>query len=148
MEDVNNFMEACGQTETTRDLKNDKLVNFRMSLIDEEVGELKEALKNKDRIEVIDALADILFVVYGAGVAFDIDLDKAFDIVYESNMSKFCSTEEEAQETVEYYLKNKKQLGYDSPAYRKHGYIWVVYNKSTGKILKSINYTPAKFDGM
>jgi predicted HAD superfamily Cof-like phosphohydrolase len=148
MEDVNNFMEACGQTETTHDLKNDKLVNFRMSLIDEEVGELREALKNKDRTEVIDALADILFVVYGAGKAFDIDLDKAFDIVYESNMSKFCNTEEEAQATVDYYHKNKETLGYDSPAYRQYGYLWIVYNKSTGKILKSINYTPAKFAGL
>jgi predicted HAD superfamily Cof-like phosphohydrolase len=138
------FMDTCGQTETTPDLNNEKLTSFRMSLIDEEVGELREALKNKDRVEVIDALADILYVVYGAGKSFGIDLDNAFDIVHRSNMSKFCKTEEEAKKTVEWYKINDSR--YDSPEYRQKGDLWIVYNKSTGKILKSVEYTPAKFD--
>ena len=54
-------------------------------------------------VETIDALADILYVVYGAGASFGIDLDKAFDIVHRSNMSKLCQTEEDAIETVRIY---------------------------------------------
>ena len=99
---------------------------------------------------MIDALSDILYVVYGAGASFGIDLDRSFNIVHESNMSKLCKTEDEAQKTVSNYerLWNEKTSPYDSPDYRRadDGINWVVFNKSTGKILKSINYTPAKFD--
>lgn len=127
-----------------------KLINYRMSLIDEEVNELRDAIKNKDFIEIIDALADIEYVVLGAYTALGIDADKAFDIVHKSNMSKLCKTEKEAQYTVEYYNKNKDKLGYDSPKYRKSddGEHYVVYNESTSKILKSIQYTPANFTSL
>ena len=99
-------------------------------------------------VETIDALADILYVVYGAGASFGIDLDKAFDIVHKSNMSKLCISEKEAIETVEWYKKNSTV--YDSPSYRKSedNKFWVIYNKSTGKVLKSIKYTPANFEEM
>ena len=143
---VDFFMNISGQTETSIDLNNEQLTSFRMALIDEEVEELREALINKDRVEVIDALSDILYVVYGAGKTFGIDLDKSFDIVHESNMSKFCKTEEEAKETVKYYEQNIKL--YKTPTYRQNGDLWIVYNGDTGKILKSINYIPAKFIGM
>jgi len=143
---VDFFMNTSGQTETTIDLNNEQLTSFRMALIDEEVEELRDALINKDRVEVIDALSDILYVVYGAGKTFGIDLDKSFDIVHESNMSKFCKTEEEAKATVKYYEQNIKL--YKTPTYRQNGDLWIVYNEDTGKILKSINYTPAKFIGM
>ena len=75
-----------------------------------------------------------------------ISFDKAYDIVSESNMSKLCKTEEEAQKTVEIYLKENPQR-YDSPSYRRSddNINWVVYNKSTMKILKSYKYTPANF---
>jgi predicted HAD superfamily Cof-like phosphohydrolase len=118
-------------------LEDTKLVSLRLGLIDEEVAELKEAIKNKDRKEVVDALSDILYVVYGAGVSFGIDLDKAFDLVHKSNMSKVCETEEIAKETVEWYKKDGR---YDSPAYKKSGDKFMVYNESTGKTLKSIHY--------
>ena len=99
--------------------------------------------------ETIDALTDILYVVYGAGVSFGIDLNRAFEIVHSSNMSKLCVDENEAQDTVLWYKEQFKQgkLPYDSPAYRRSDdeKYWVVYNESTGKILKSINYTPADF---
>ena len=126
--------------------ENPDLVKLRLSLIQEEVRELQDAIKDKNFTEVVDALSDILYVVYGAGVSFGIDLNKSFDIVHESNMSKSCKTEEEAQQTVEWY--NNNDTPYDSPDYRKSddGKYWVVYNKSTGKILKSINYTPANFE--
>lgn len=129
--------------------ENPELVNLRLSLIEEEVKELKEGLKNKDMNEVTDALADILYVVYGAGVSFGIDLDEAFKIVHFSNMSKLCDSEKDAEDTVKWYIENQSHR-YDSPAIRKseYGDKWVVYNKSTGKVLKSIYYKPATFDNI
>ena len=66
----------------------DKINKLRLDLIREELNELTEAMKNKDLLEVADALTDILYVTYGAGHAFGIDLDKCFDEVQNSNMSK------------------------------------------------------------
>lgn len=128
--------------------ENPKLVKLRLSLIIEEVNELKEAIENHDFVEVIDALGDIKYVVDGAAASFGIDLDKAFDLIHISNMSKLCKTEDEAKETVEWYLKNDKR--YDTPSYRKseNEEYYVVFNESTGKILKSINYDPVKFDSL
>ena len=83
------FMETFGQ-----DVKNqpsfstDKINKLRFDLIKEELDELKTALDNKDLLEVADALTDILYVTYGAGHAFGIDLDKCFEEVQNSNMSK------------------------------------------------------------
>lgn len=127
--------------------KNPELIAYRLALIKEEVAELEEAVATKDLVETIDALADIIYVVQGMGCSLGLDLDKAFDIVHRSNMSKVCSDEETAKRTVEYYQNNKERLGYDSPDYRKSadGKHFIVYNKSTMKVLKSINYTPAKF---
>jgi hypothetical protein len=120
-----------------------------MNLIREEVRELEEAVKNHDYTETVDALADILYVVYGMGSSIGMDLDKAFKIVHDSNMSKLCKTEEEAEKTVEWYYQEYKKgtQPYDTAAYRKSdcGEYWVVFNASSGKILKSINYTPANF---
>ena len=83
------FMKTFGQ-----DVKNkpsfstDKINKLRIDLIKEELNELQEAMKNNDLLEVADALTDILYVTYGAGHAFGIDLDKCFDEVQNSNMSK------------------------------------------------------------
>ena len=66
----------------------DKINKLRIDLIKEELEELTEAMKNKDLLEVADALTDILYVTYGAGHAFGIDLDKCFEEVQNSNMSK------------------------------------------------------------
>lgn len=122
--------------------KDPRLLALRMGLIREEVRELEEGVAKKDYVETIDALADILYVVYGMGVSIGCDMDEAFRLVHESNMSKLCTDEEEAKATVQWYLDN--DTPYDSPAYRKsqNGKYWVVYNQSTGKILKSINYKP------
>ena len=86
------FMKTFGQ-----DVKNkpsfstDKINKLRVDLIKEELEELNEAMKNKDLLEVADALTDILYVTYGAGHAFGIDLDKCFNEVQNSNMSKLDS---------------------------------------------------------
>ena len=128
-----------------------KLVELRMGLIREEVQELEDAVREHNFTEVIDALGDILYVVYGAGCSFGIDLDRAFDIIHRSNMSKLCRTEKEARETVQWYREDEKASSiYDSPAYRRStdGNHWVVYNKSSGKILKSIYYPAADFSSL
>ena len=83
------FMKTFGQEVKNKpSLSNDKINKLRIDLIKEELDELKEAMDNKDLLEVADALTDILYVTYGAGHAFGIDLDKCFDEVQNSNMSK------------------------------------------------------------
>jgi predicted HAD superfamily Cof-like phosphohydrolase len=230
-------------------VENKDTARLRYNLIHEEITELEDALKAQDFIEVIDALTDILYVVYGAGATFGIDLqksfvqyclnekilncniengthfeniigggtkiklshimkncfnnkgdmeyvnsivsymkvgleeleniliknispnklesslhyinylvynlgkylkidlDKSFDIVHNSNMSKVCSSHSEAEDTVEWYKNNESR--YDSPKLFESKNFpgkYLVRNESTGKALKSINYTPANFD--
>ena len=86
---VKTFMETFGQEVKTRpSFSSDKINSLRYDLIKEELEELKEAMENKDLLEVADALTDILYVAYGAGHALGIDLDKCFEEVQNSNMSK------------------------------------------------------------
>jgi predicted HAD superfamily Cof-like phosphohydrolase len=86
---VKTFMETFGQEVKTKpSFSTDKINNLRYDLIKEELEELKVAMENKNFLEVADALTDILYVTYGAGHAFGIDLDKCFDEVQNSNMSK------------------------------------------------------------
>ena len=83
------FMKTFGQdVKNEPALSTDKINKLRMDLIKEELEELSEAMDNKDIVEVADALTDILYVTYGAGHAFGINLDKCFDEVQNSNMSK------------------------------------------------------------
>ena len=82
-------METFGQeVKTKSSFSTDKINSLRYDLIKEELEELKEAMENKDLLEVADALTDILYVTYGAGHAFGSDLDKCFEEVQNSNMSK------------------------------------------------------------
>ena len=88
-EKVGNFMKTFGQEIKKKpSLSSDKINKLRLDLIQEELGELKAAMKNNDLLEVADALTDILYVTYGAGHAFGINLDKCFNEVQNSNMSK------------------------------------------------------------
>ena len=83
------FMKTFGQEVKNKpSFSSEKINNLRYELIKEELNEFKEALKDKDILEVADALTDILYVTYGAGHAFGIDLDKCFEEVQQSNMSK------------------------------------------------------------
>ena len=86
---VKKFMETFGQEiKEKASFPNDKITSLRYDLIKEELDEFKEAIDKKDIKEVADALTDILYVTYGAGHAFGIDLDKCFEEVQNSNMSK------------------------------------------------------------
>ena len=88
-EKVGLFMKTFGQEiKTNASFSSDKINLLRVNLIEEELNELKDAIKNKDLKEAVDALTDILYVTYGAGHAFGVDLDKCFEEVQNSNMSK------------------------------------------------------------
>jgi predicted HAD superfamily Cof-like phosphohydrolase len=87
------FMKTFGQEVKSKpSFSTEKINKLRLDLIKEELDELKEAMDNKDLLEVADALTDILYVTYGAGHAFGINLDKCFDEVQNSNMSKLDET--------------------------------------------------------
>jgi len=88
-EDVKKFMETFGQMVRTRpQFPDEKTMQLRCDLIKEELNELEQAMKTKNLKEIADALTDILYVTYGAGYAYGIDLDKCFKEVQRANMSK------------------------------------------------------------
>jgi predicted HAD superfamily Cof-like phosphohydrolase len=94
--------------------------------------------------KVVTLLIMMIVTSYRMGIILKFDVDEAFNLVHESNMSKLCKTEEEAQKTVDDYKKKYDDCSssYDSPYYYKKEKYYVVKNQSTGKVLKSINYTP------
>ena len=88
-DDVKTFMQTFGQEiKIKAKFPEEKIVKLRYNLIKEELNELQNAIKTKDLKEIADALTDILYVTYGAGHAYGIDLDKCFSEVQKSNMSK------------------------------------------------------------
>lgn len=115
---------------------------LRVSLLQEELNELKEAIENKDITEIADALADIQYVLSGAVLEFGLKdkFDELFAEVQRSNMSKACSTMQEAVATLSHY----KQKDGTEGRYEKVGDKWVVYRNSDDKVLKSVEYSPAK----
>jgi predicted HAD superfamily Cof-like phosphohydrolase len=123
------------------DLKRAKL---RVDLIAEELKELEEAIANNDFVEVADALCDIQYVLAGAVLEFGLGekFKDLFDEVQRSNMSKACSSEEEAQQTVDYY-KAKGTEAY----FQKDGDKFLIFRKEDNKTLKNINYSAADIKG-
>lgn len=117
---------------------------LRVALIAEELKELEAAIQDKDIVEVADALCDIQYVLSGAILEFGLaDKFKAlFEEVQRSNMSKACSSEEEARKTVDYYMRKDGTECY----YRQEGEKWLVYRKSDNKTIKSVGYSPANLE--
>ncbi|WP_039054624.1 nucleoside triphosphate pyrophosphohydrolase family protein [Sphingobacterium sp. T2] len=115
---------------------------LRVSLIAEELKELEEAIREKDRIvEIADALCDIQYVLSGAVLEFGLGekFNALFEEVQRSNMSKACKTKEEAEATMKYYKETK---GVDS-YYKEVDGLFLVFREGDNKTLKSINYSPA-----
>lgn len=116
------------------------------------VNDLNRYVEEKDFDNVTYSLVSLLDTVYKLGIEFGIDLNRSFELVHESNMTKFCKSVEEAELTVEQYKHQYKQQvsRYKNPAYRKSpdNIHWVIYDKDTDKALKSMNYTPVTFDTM
>ncbi|MGC1241947.1 MAG: nucleoside triphosphate pyrophosphohydrolase family protein [Chryseosolibacter sp.] len=114
---------------------------LRVALIAEELKELEAAIRERDIVEVADALCDIQYVLSGAILEFGL-ADKFHDLfeeVQRSNMSKACGSEAEALQTVEYYRNKDGTECY----YRQEGEKWLVYRKSDHKTIKSVGYSPA-----
>jgi len=122
-------------------IPDEKRCELRVSLIAEELKELQEAIEDNDMVEIADALCDIQYVLSGAILEFGLGdkFKELFDEVQRSNMSKACDSEEEAQETVDYYTNERDTECY----YKKEDGKFLVFRTSDNKTLKSINYSPA-----
>lgn len=114
---------------------------LRVSLLQEELEELKEAINNGDIVEISDALCDLQYVLSGAVLEFGLaeKFKKLFDEVHRSNMSKSCQSKEEAQETLQHYKEKDGTTGRIEKVEDR----FIVYRESDNKVLKSINYSPA-----
>ncbi len=125
----------------TPTIPDEKRCALRISLLAEELDELRQAIEDKDMIEIADALCDLQYVLSGAVLEFGLGEKFAdlFDEVQRSNMSKSCATMEEAEATVAHYKKTK---GVDSYI-KKSGDHYLVFRKGDDKTLKSVNYSPA-----
>lgn len=117
-----------------------KRCDLRVELIQEELNELQQAIIDNDMTEVADALCDIQYVLAGAILEFGLGnkFSDLFNEVQRSNMSKACETQQEAEDTVDFY-ENQGTDAYIEPSDGKY----LIYRKSDNKTLKSINYSPA-----
>ena len=117
--------------------------DLRVSLLQEELNELSEAIEQKNIVEIADALCDLQYVLSGAILEFGLasKFPALFDEVHRSNMSKACATLEEAERTQKHYKEAKKTDSYIKEVEEK----FLVYRTEDDKTLKSINYSPADF---
>ena len=123
-----------------------KRAQLRVDLLQEELNELSQAIKDNDLVEVADALCDLQYVLSGAVLEFGLGakFKELFDEVQRSNMSKTCATKEEAEKTQEHYYKKD---GTESYIVEDDG-LFLVYRTADNKTLKSINYSPANLKDM
>lgn len=114
---------------------------LRVSLLQEELNELQQAINNNDLIEIADALCDLQYVLSGAVLEFGLGekFVELFDEVQRSNMSKACSSIQEALSTLSHYKQKDGTEGY----YKEVNGMYIVYRNADNKVLKSINYSPA-----
>jgi predicted HAD superfamily Cof-like phosphohydrolase len=114
---------------------------LRITLLQEELDELKEAIANNDIAEAADAFGDLMVILSGSILEFGMGdkFDQVFNDIHKSNMSKACTSQQEAIETL---LRYKEKDGTEGYYVEKDGK-WIVYRKGDDKVLKSIGYTPA-----
>lgn len=125
-------------------IPSDERCKLRVALIKEELEELAEAIKDKNIVEIADALCDIQYVLSGAVLEFGLGnkFVELFNEVQRSNMSKACTTEEEAKATLEHYKYKDGTEGY----YKEENGKFLVFRNGDHKTLKSINYSPANLN--
>ena len=126
-------------------IPSDTRCHLRVSLLAEELKELEDAIDNKDLVEIADALCDLQYVLSGAILEFGLGekFKSLFDEVQRSNMSKACTSEEEAKATVIHYE------GKGTPCfYEKEGDLYLVFREGDRKTLKSVGYSPADLKGI
>mgnify|MGYP001814561347 CR=1 FL=1 len=128
------------------EIPDQKRCELRIALLQEELDELRTAILEKDLTEIADALSDLQYVLSGAILEFGMGdiFNDLFSEVQRSNMSKACSTIEEAEATVEYY---KKKRNTEAEIHSSEGQ-YLVYRKHDHKVLKSVKYSPANLDGI
>ena len=142
LESVSEFHKTFGAPILeTPQIPSKERCELRVSLLQEELNELKEAIEKGDVVEVADALADLQYVLSGAVLEFGLGdkFDTLFDEVQRSNMSKACNSHQEAIETLLHYKKKDGTEG----TYKEEDGKWLVYRKEDNKVLKSVNYSPA-----
>jgi len=120
--------------------------NLRVSLLAEELQELKQAIEANDFVEIADALCDLQYVLSGAILEFGLGdrFKDLFEEVHRSNMSKACKSQEEAEQTIQHYRKNHQCDAY----HKEEESLFLVYRSNDHKTLKSINYSPADLKGI
>ena len=113
---------------------------LRVSLLQEELNELKEAIENNNIVEIADAFSDLQYVLSGGILEFGLGdkFDELFSEVQRSNMSKACKSQQDAIETLLHYKEKDGTEGY----YKEVDGKWLVYRNGDNKVLKSINYSP------
>lgn len=123
------------------EIPSEKRCELRVSLLQEELNELKQAIEDKNIVEIADALADLQYVLSGTVLEFGLGekFVEIFNEVHRSNMSKACGDEKQAEETVKYYQEEKGE----EALYEKSGKKYNVYRKSDNKVLKNKYYSPA-----
>ena len=138
---INYNVKHYGENLKNTEFKNN--IDKNMSDIREINSNLSKATNEGNFDIMLNELNLLLYQVNLMGCNVGVNLDDAFNIVHSSNMSKVCPNEDLAKETVAWYSANDDR--YKTPSYRESEYGWIVFNKDTGKILKSIKYTPADF---
>jgi len=119
---------------------------LRITLLQEELDELKDAIENNNLTEVLDAFCDICYILNGSILEFGLQnvFIEAFNEVQRSNMSKACDSIEDAIATLLYYKQKDGTEGY----YKEVNGKWIVYRNGDNKVLKSIKYSPADINGI
>lgn len=130
--------------EKTPTIPSPQRCDLRVSLIQEELNELKQAIAENNIVEIADALCDLQYVLSGAILEFGLGekFNALFNEVHRSNMSKACKSTEEAENTVAHYSKTENTECY----YTKVDDLYLVYRKSDNKTLKSVNYSAAQLN--
>jgi predicted HAD superfamily Cof-like phosphohydrolase len=115
--------------------------DLRVTLLQEELDEIKEAINKGDIVEISDGFGDLMVILCGSILEFGMGnkFDEIFNEIHRSNMSKACNSEEEAQKTLDHYKEKDGTIGYYTETNGK----WIVYRSGDDKVLKSINYSPA-----
>lgn len=146
---MNHFLENVKQFHNTFNapvlespqIPSEERCKLRVSLLQEELNELQQAITNNDLVEVADALCDLQYVLSGAVLEFGLGekFTELFDEVQRSNMSKACRSMQEALATLSHYKQKDGTEGY----YKEVNGMYIVYRNGDNKVLKSINYSPA-----
>ena len=142
LEKVVEFMHGANQpTPVTPAIPNERRVELRLKLLKEELKELEQGIKNKNLVEIMDAFCDLEYVLLGSVIEFGMFnmFQKNFNLVHESNMSKYDNNEEDALQTKHHYDEQNIET-----YYKKIGSKWVTFREEDDKILKSYKYKPVK----